>query len=120
MAPYGFFIAIAVWIYTAAVSWNYLRTVNRLVVYMKEAHGPAWSRLNRRFLGIWGIWPGTFYRSPRKAGVVEEMIFCWRRPLRHAELDKMLGKARVFAFCAMLGIVATIVSFALFDPGRYQ
>ncbi len=110
-------IAIAVWTCTAAVARNYLRTVNRLVAYMKATHGQAWSRLNRRFL-IWRGWSGNYYRAPRKARVVEEMIFCWRRPLRHPEIDAMLGKARVLAYGVVLGVAASIVAIALVDPGR--
>ena len=115
--PSGLLIVVPVFAVTVVISQGYLRASDRLVSYMKEFHGAAWARLNGRFLMFPG-WGGNVYRRPRKARVIEEMVWCWRMPLRHPELQKMIIRVRWLGVLVALSIAASIVAFAMVDPRR--
>jgi hypothetical protein len=96
-----------------------MRATNGLVGYMKEFHGPAWSRLNRRFIGIGGIIPvrsrRPFY-SPRKGWALQEIVWCWRRPLRHQKLDAMIVNVRTLQVIGGIAVGLSLAAFGFLDP----
>jgi hypothetical protein len=110
-------IAAAVWAVTALIMSAYLEAVNNIVDYMKEFHGSAWARLNRRFMFGRGSARNVYFR-PRKTAALEEIIWCWPRPLRHRELDRMIGKVRTLTIVASLFIGASMIALALAFPDR--
>jgi len=110
----GLIIAVPIWAVTVAVCLAYLRAVDRLFAHMKQFYGAAWVRLNRRF-PFRNASPLVVYARPRKTGTILEMLWCWRRPLRHPDFAELIGEARRFAIITALSIALSVVVFVVFD-----
>ena len=107
-------IAVPIWVATTIAGAAYINAANRVVLYLKEFHGPAWDRLQRRFL-VFRRAGRNRYFAQRKARALRDVVWCWRAPRRHQELDRMVRSVRRLAVVAVAGMVASIVVFALFD-----
>jgi hypothetical protein len=107
-------IAIPVWLGTAIVGAVYISAANRVLRYLEDFHGPAWDRLQSRFVLLRKAGRNAYYR-PRKRFALLEVIWCWRSTLRHVELDKLTRTGRRLGVAAVVGIVASAMVGALFD-----
>jgi hypothetical protein len=110
----AFLIAVPVWIATVIIIAAYLDTVDRLVAYMKTFHGPAWTRLRRRY-PVFNNASWAPYRRPRKSRAVFEILWMWRTPLRDGALGSLRRRARWLAILVVFGVAASTIVFALFD-----
>jgi hypothetical protein len=99
--------------------WNglaYLRDADRVRKYMQDFHGPAWQRLNRRWLVFrrMGVRLHKYY-GLRKANALEEIIWCWRMPLRDRHLTTLITSARNSALAFLLAMTASLLVVVLFE-----
>jgi hypothetical protein len=55
-------------------------------------------------------WSGNVYRRP-----LQDMVWSWRRPLRHAQLEAMIDEVRTLQILGGIAVGVSLIAFALFD-----
>src|SRR5436190_16721160 len=109
----AFLIAVPIWIASLLCMLCYLYYADRLTRHMREFHGQAWRRINRRWLYFRRArWRP--YSRPRKEAALMEIVWCWRRPLRDQELNKLADITRVLWLASLCCFLASLLATSLF------